>query len=122
VGINHLQDFNLFNKALVSSVACYHYIHSPNNVEDPLVQYSAEGGIISRRTKEESNLIRDILTCWTYPHIQMYWDQLSEYIPTVVAAKVTNEQIGTYLNSSRTYYIFHHPILEEFAHVVLALH
>jgi hypothetical protein len=52
----------------------------------------------------------------------MYWDQLSEYIPTVVAAKITNEQIGIYSDSSRTYYALHCHILEKFAHIILTLH
>jgi hypothetical protein len=56
-GIDHLQDFDLFDKLLASSVAYYHCIHSPNNAKDLLVQYSVEGGVIPRRTKEESNLV-----------------------------------------------------------------
>jgi hypothetical protein len=46
MGIDHLNDFNLFNEPLSASVNKFHNIHSPNNTEDPLVWYSAEGGII----------------------------------------------------------------------------
>jgi hypothetical protein len=74
------------------------------------------------KNKEELSLIRDIMICWTYPHIQVYWDQLSEHISTVVTAKATDKQIGSYPDGPNTYYALHCPILEEFAHVILALH
>jgi hypothetical protein len=120
--IDHLNDFDLFDKLLSASVNRFHNIHSPNNTEDPLVWYGAEGGIIPGRSQEESILVQNILIRWTYPHLMMYWSQLAEYIDQVVQVKITNEVIGSYSDGSRTVFALHRPMLEEFAHAILALH
>jgi hypothetical protein len=97
MGVSHLLDFDLFDEPLTVSMKRYHSIYGQNNMEDPLIQYRAKGGIMARRSQEESNLVHNILICWTYPHIQMFWNQLVEYIDEVVQVKITNEVISSYV-------------------------
>ncbi|KAJ7294009.1 hypothetical protein C8J57DRAFT_1491354 [Mycena rebaudengoi] len=78
--------FNIFHEPLHNSVQCYHALFDPITDYDPLIHFSAVDGKLPHRSMEESIALRDVLICWTAPHMELQWENLPQGIRDVVSA------------------------------------
>ncbi|KAJ7446731.1 hypothetical protein FB451DRAFT_1054836, partial [Mycena latifolia] len=74
--------FDLFEEPLHSSVERYHELYDPESTlqYDPLVRFGALDGRLPNRSHEESMALRDVLIRYSFPHLELLWETLSDGI------------------------------------------
>ncbi|KAJ6483743.1 hypothetical protein C8R47DRAFT_1131852 [Mycena vitilis] len=75
----------LFKEPLYASVDRFHGAYDPedNTIDDPLIYYGAEDGVLPGMTEEVSMDFRDALIRYQFPHRQFLWSSLEEAIADI---------------------------------------
>ncbi|KAG6913039.1 hypothetical protein DXG01_010265, partial [Tephrocybe rancida] len=110
------------DEPIACSVYRYHVPWDPATEYDPIVHYGAVDGIIPGRSKEESDLVRDILIRWSSPHKDCLWTDMNTALKDFSKISISLRDLKPYDGGEKTVYALNKPRLNEIAQVSLAVH
>ena len=121
-GIPLIEEYQLLDEPIHSSVAKYCTSFDPLVDVDPLYEYGAVNCILPGRMQEEAVLLHDILIRWTGAYKMCYWEDLPSAVEAFANTSIGYSDIlARSVNEDLTYYSLHWEHLLEIAHIVLAL-
>ncbi|KAG6905595.1 hypothetical protein DXG01_001778 [Tephrocybe rancida] len=115
-------EVQLNNEPITCSVYRYHVPWDPATEYDPIIHYGAVDGIILGRSKEESDLVHDILICWSSPPKDCLWTDMNMALKDFSKISISLHDLKPYDGGKKTVYALNKPWLNEIAQVSLAVH